>query len=113
MPTYLHLAKCCNKEFEDFYSIKNDPPTKCPFCNVEGQVQRLISGGSGRGIVELTGHELKAKLKSDGQELKKAALKDEKLLSNLIGESTFQQRTVEAEKFKSTMGRPKIRTKKS
>lgn len=110
MPTYLHLAKCCNQEFEDFYSIKTDPPTKCPFCNIEGQVQRLVSGGAGKGIVEVTGHELKAKLKAEGQELKKSAMKSETVLANLVGESKYQSNTVQMEK--AMANRPKFQYRK-
>lgn len=105
MPTYLHLCKNCNEEFEDFYSIREEPPTKCPLCNVEGQVQRLVYGGSGRGIVELTGNELKEKLKQEGQELKRMAMKDENLRANLAGESNFERNTRQYEKLRSELGR--------
>lgn len=111
MPTYLHLAKCCSKEFEDFYSIRQDPPTLCPFCQTEGQVQRLVSGGSGKGIVEITGHELKAKMRAEGQELKRAALKDESLLSNLIGHDKYEKNLAMDKKAKEN--RPKTKMTKS
>ena len=60
MPTYEHRAGCCGHEWEEFYSITTDPPTVCPSCKEEGQVKRLISGGSGRGIVTLSGGDLAA-----------------------------------------------------
>ena len=65
MPTYLHICtdKECAHEWEDFYSITEDPPQCCPKCGKE-TAKRLVSGGSGKGIVELTGHELKAKIKA-------------------------------------------------
>lgn len=110
MPTYEHLCNNCQHEWEDVYSMKQDPPTQCPSCKVEGKVQRLISGGSGRGIVELTGHELKDKMKAEGQELKKAAMKDERILANLVGEAKYQTNTVNLERAMAE--RPKIRTKR-
>lgn len=91
MPTYEHLCGACNKEFEDVYSINSDPPEICPLCNVSGQVKRLISGGSGRGIVELTGNDLAAHLRSEGKKLAASAGRDEKLLANLVGEDRYHQ----------------------
>ena len=99
MPTYLHIcnAEHCNHEWEEFYSMKDDPPTICPKCKIEGKVQRLISGGSGRGIVELTGNELKAKVKQDAAEYKNRAMKDQNLRANLVGEDSYQRNVVRNE----------------
>jgi len=91
MPTYEHICTHCSYEWEEFYSIKADPPTVCPKCKTEGKVKRLISGGSGKGIVTLTGHELNAKIKSDAKKLKRAAGKNEKMLANLVGEERYHQ----------------------
>lgn len=91
MPTYLHVCHECNKEWEDMYSMKQDPPDTCPNCGCVGKVERLIYGGSGRGIVERTGEELKEKTKNDSKELMKEMLKDEKLLANLVGEEKYHQ----------------------
>lgn len=110
MPTYEHICRNCQHEWEDIYSIRQDPPTVCPACNTEGQVQRLVSGGAGKGIVEVTGHELKAKLKAEGQELKKSAMKSETVLANLIGESKYQSNTVQMEK--AMANRPKFQYRK-
>ncbi len=110
MPTYEHVCNNCQHEWEDVYSIRQNPPTICPSCNLEGKVQRLVSGGSGKGIVEITGHELKAKMRAEGQELKRAALKDERVLANLVGESKYQNNTLKLEK--SLTERPKIRSRK-
>lgn len=92
MPTYLHECsnKECNNEWEDFYSIKKDPPKTCPKCNQE-TAQRVISGGSGRGIVELTGTDLTDKIKSDANQIKRDMNKSEKLYSNLLGEGKYQE----------------------
>lgn len=110
MPTYEHLCLQCNKEFEDIYGMTEPVPTKCPLCNFVGKVKRLVSGGSGKGIVSVTGHELRAKLKQEGQQLKRDALKDERVLANLVGEEKFQKNTVKLEK--ALAERPKIKTKK-
>lgn len=89
MPTYEHLCTTCNHEWEDVYSMKVDPPKNCPACNAES-VKRLISGGSGRGTVELTGNELIEKIKSDAQNLKREAAQSEKVYANLLGEQKYQ-----------------------
>lgn len=102
---YEHLCTKCEQEFEDEYSIKQDPPTKCPLCGEEGSVKRLISGGSGRGIVELTGHELKAKLREDGQKLKQAAAKNENVLGSMVGESRLHNNMLQESKIRSEYGR--------
>jgi len=99
MPTYEHLCKSCGYEWDDFYSIMQDPPTLCPECGVDGQVKRLISGGSGRGIVVLTGHDLAAHCKAEGKKMAKAAIKDEKLKANLIGEDRYHQQCLNTEKL--------------
>ena len=91
MPTYLHECQNtnCSFEWEDDYSIKQDPPTTCPQCKQE-TAKRLISGGSGRGIVELSGQDLVNKVKADGQQLKRDAAKKESVYANLLGESKYQ-----------------------
>ncbi len=107
---YEHICENCNKEFEDVYGMTEPVPTVCPLCGFDGKVKRLISGGSGKGIVRVTGHELRAKLRSEGQELKRAAMKDERVLSNLVGDSKYQENTVKMEK--ALAERPKFKTKK-
>lgn len=88
MPTYEHRCNTCKHEWEDDYSIKVDPPKICPACQAENVV-RLISLG-GKGVVELSGQELVAKLKSDAKTIQKTAAKDEKVYANLLGESRYQ-----------------------
>ena len=110
MPTYEHICNHCQHEWEDVYGMMEDPPTICPECKEQGKVQRLISGGSGRGIVQLTGHDLRAHVHAEAQSWKKEAMKDEKLLANLVGEDKYQRNTVLQEKAKTE--RPKIKSKK-
>ena len=92
MPTYTHICQRseCLHEWEDYYSIKADPPKTCPKCQQE-TAQRVISGGSGRGIVELTGHDLDAKIKEDVRQLKSEAANSEQKYANLIGEGKYQE----------------------
>jgi len=87
MPTYQHECKNkeCNNEWEDFYGIKTDPPTTCPKCNQE-TAQRVISGGSGKGIMFQTDEEFKAGLKDQVNQIKKKAATNENYMANLIGE---------------------------
>ena len=89
MPTYEHLCKACENEWEEFYSITKDPPTVCPKCKTKGQVKRLISGGSGRGIVVLTGRDLTEHCKAEGKRIAMEARTNENLKANLIGEENY------------------------
>ncbi len=45
MPTYEYKCLKCNKKFEIFQSMKDEPIKKCPDCN--GEVKRLIGTGAG------------------------------------------------------------------
>ena len=91
MPTYEHLCKACDYEWDDVYSMVVDPPTICPSCEEDGQVKRLISGGSGRGIVILKGGDLRAKLMGDAQQARMRARTDEKFRASIIGDEKYHQ----------------------
>jgi hypothetical protein len=93
MPTYefLHDIEGCKHEWEEFRSITASDPTHCPVCGAEGNIVHLISGGSGKGIVELTGHELTSKVKEDVRKLKSDAAQNESTYANLLGEGRYQQ----------------------
>jgi len=101
MPTYIHVCteEDCGYEWEDFYSIMDEPPKICPKCEKES-AKRLISGGSGKGIVCLTGHELTAKLKTDAEKMKKECATNESYLANFIGEEKYQNNVSADEKAK-------------
>lgn len=88
MPSYEFLCKSCKHEYEEFQWM-SDPFPDCPNCKSK-DIQRLISGGSGRGIVELTGHELKAKMKEDIRKLKSDINTKESVRANLIGENRYE-----------------------
>ncbi|MCH7613036.1 MAG: zinc ribbon domain-containing protein [Candidatus Marinimicrobia bacterium] len=45
MPTYDYICKDCRHTFELFQSMSDPTVKECPSCN--GQVRRLISGGTG------------------------------------------------------------------
>jgi putative FmdB family regulatory protein len=87
--TYEHLCHECKHEWDAWYGINDDPPIVCPKCKVEGKVERLISVGAGKGIVPLTGHELKAHVKADAARMVRESASNEKLLSNLVGEDKY------------------------
>lgn len=93
MPNYEYLCEPNNQEFEEFHSIKI-VLEDCPVCKAKGlpahAPKRLISGGSGRGIVELSGNELIVKAKEDAQKLKKEVYSSEKKYANALGESNYQ-----------------------
>ncbi|MCB1176430.1 MAG: zinc ribbon domain-containing protein [Leptospiraceae bacterium] len=46
MPTYDYKCNTCDKVFEHFQSMKDDPLTEC-LCEKKGNVTRMISNGGG------------------------------------------------------------------
>lgn len=89
MAVYEHICETCKHEWEAEYSIKADPPKNCPSCQAE-TVKRLISLG-GNGVVLLQGDDLVAKVKSDAKKLEGEASRNEKVYSNLMGESAYEK----------------------
>lgn len=106
MPTYEFKCQSkveeqeCGHEWEEFLSIKAPDPEECPKCKAKGHVLRLISGGSGRGTVELYGQELVDKIKADANKVKAQAAKDEKIYANLLGEDRYQNLQTQMDKRK-------------
>ncbi len=45
MPTYEYKCRDCGEKFDEFQKITDPPLTRCPSCG--GEIDRLISGGSG------------------------------------------------------------------
>ncbi len=114
MPTYEHLCKDCDHEWEDFYSMMKDPPTICPSCEKEGKVIRLISGGSGRGIVRLTGGDLRAQILVDAGKARQRAKTDENFRASIIGEQKYHQQQLSSEGLSSELvkiGKKSVNTK--
>jgi hypothetical protein len=103
MPTYVYLCDVNNEEFEEFHSIKI-VLDECVLCKTAGKPahkpKRLISGGSGRGIVELTGHELVQKTKEDARKFKQEVYSSEKQYANVLGEGTYQNLQTKMDKHK-------------
>lgn len=91
MPTYEY--ECPEHGiFEEYHSIKIKLEF-CSRCKENGknqEVKRLISGGSGRGMVELTGHDLVAKTKEDIVKLKSDMSKSDKVYANMLGDDKYQ-----------------------
>lgn len=46
MPTYDYKCKTCDKVFEHFQAMKDEPLKEC-LCGEKGEVTRMISGGTG------------------------------------------------------------------
>ena len=46
MPTYDYICNDCNKMYEYFQSMSDNPLTKCPECK-KNSLRRVISGGTG------------------------------------------------------------------
>ena len=94
MPTYLYFCGNNCGEFEEYHSI-NTKLTECPHCQSAGRgaqpVQRLISGGSGRGIMHQTAAEFEAGLSSEVAKIKRRASTDQNFLANLVGEDKFNK----------------------
>lgn len=102
MPTYEY--ECPEHGvFEEFHSI-TIKLEHCPKCKEGGkdiEIKRLISGGSGRGVVELTGHDLVAKTKEDIVKLKKDMSKSDKVYANMLGDDKYQALQTKMDKQKS------------
>ncbi|EMJ90585.1 FmdB family zinc ribbon protein [Leptospira alstonii] len=47
MPTYDYKCKACGQTFEQFHSMKDEPVKDCHLCGKKGEVERMISNGSG------------------------------------------------------------------
>lgn len=95
MPTYLYFCQT-HHEFEEYHSMSDAAKlTECPFCRKEKDistpVQRLISSGGSRGIVELTGQDYIDKIKSDADKFKKEVYGSEKQYSNVLGPDNYQK----------------------
>lgn len=103
MPTYefIHDIQNCKHEWEEFRSILALDPTHCPKCGAEGNIVHLISGGSGKGVVELYGDELIAKCKEDAQKIKKEASKNANKYASLLGEDKYHQIQTQMDRRKS------------
>lgn len=90
MPTYLYECKHteCVGEFEEYHSI-TIKLEECPHCATGGRgaqpIQRLISGGSGKGIVEQTVAEIKAGMADSVRKIQQRAARDENYAANIIG----------------------------
>ncbi len=98
MPSYEYSCKNpeCVGEFEEFHSSSDDAKLKyCPHCKEAGRgeqnpVERLISGGAGRGIVQLTNKEFAATLGVEGRNIHKESIRNENFAANYIGESKYK-----------------------
>ncbi len=92
MPTYEYRCSIFDKEFEEFHSIMT-VLEDCPLCKEAGKEphkpERLISGGAGKGIVELTGNDLKQKIQQDAASLRRETMTSERTLANIVGENKY------------------------
>ena len=88
MPTYEYLCEIVNQEFETDHSIKIELE-ECQLCKEANRTnhkpKRLISGGSGKGIVEQTINEFKEALPNEIRKIKQRASRDENYLANIVG----------------------------
>lgn len=98
MPEYEHFCSACDKEFEQTYSIKADPPTVCPLCRIDGKVKRLISSDI-HGKVNLSGADLTNQMKLDRNKMRQKVRTDENARANLIGEGKYQEHVVNTERI--------------
>lgn len=100
MPTYCHVCKDenCKYEWEEEYSIKDDPPKICPKCKQE-TAKRVIAAAVG-GTVELYGQELVSKLREDGAKMRKEVYANEYKYADIIGSDKYQAITKQMENNK-------------
>lgn len=88
MPTYEHHCEACQDYFEDIYGMNDPVPSQCPLCQVDGFVKRLISR-PGKGVVELTGQDLKDHVKQEAGKAVLEARRNENFHANFVGESNY------------------------
>ena len=94
MPTYCYECKK-HGEFEEYHSMSDEAKLKfCPLCEKEGNkeepVQRLISGGSGRGIFQLSLNEFKETLPGEVRNVYERGAKEESFAANFIGKEKYE-----------------------
>ena len=97
-----YRCKECGHTFEALHKIADPGPSECPECGHK-EVSKLLSAVHGK--VELTGHELTAKVKEDAKKLKQEAATNEKVRANLVGEDKYQSNVVSNEKFIKEFGK--------
>lgn len=102
MLTYEYICEDqdCLHEWEVEAEINDPKQTTCPKCGKE-TAKRLISGGSGKGIVELSGNELMDKVAADTRKLRDQAYTNENVFANLVGEGKYQSNKTDYDKQKS------------
>ena len=104
MPAYLHTCNSCEFEWEDTYSIKLDPPTKCPSCEIDGSVKRLINGLPSVKMV-MSGAELKDYVKQEQKKIAHQLKTDENLKANLAGEEKYNNFVSESQRLDKKYGK--------
>ncbi len=102
MPLYDYRCKNCGHTFEALHKIAEPGPSECPKCG-HTEVGKIISAVHGK--VELTGHELTAKIKEDAKKLKAESATNEKVRANLVGEDKYQANVVMDDKIRKEIGK--------
>jgi len=96
MPNYDHACYDCEYEWEEFYSINDEPPTVCPKCG--GKARRVITGVPACSV-KLEGAELKQHIKDERKKIRHQLKSDEKLRANLMGEDKFHNTETNVQKI--------------
>ena len=102
MLTYEYIcenAECLN-EWEEEAEIVDPKQTTCPKC-LQETAKRLISGGSGKGIVELSGQELLSYVQDETQKMRVKCNQNESYLANMVGENRYQSNVTSYESQRS------------
>src|ERR1019366_5798297 len=105
MPTYeyAHKIESCGNEWAEWKSITKCFPTpedKCPKCGATGNIELQVSGGSGRGRVELGEQEYRAKIKQDAKDYKREVYQSEEKYANIIGPEKYNHIQTQMDKNK-------------
>lgn len=93
MPTYefMHQSEDCNHEWDVWQKMSDPNPAECPKCKGKENIIKLISGGSGKGKVELYGQDVVDKNKRETEQLKKDIHSNENLYANVLGPDKYHQ----------------------
>jgi putative FmdB family regulatory protein len=104
MPTYLHKCYDCDFEWTEVYSMKENPPEKCPSCEKVGFVKRLISGIPAVKMI-MSGAELKDHIKQEQKKIAQQLKTDENLKANLAGEEKYNNFVSESQRLDKKYGK--------
>lgn len=97
MPLYDYGCKGCDNVWEVQHKIAEPGPEECPDCQSK-EIWKMISPVMGK--VELSGRDLKAKIKEDVRKIKSNMNSNENVMANMVGETKYNENQLMRDKLK-------------